>query len=258
MNFENTKARTYLVIIVFIIIILLSGYVVIDKIIERNELDSKTKQEETIDSILDNSNSIVELNLSNKIINKLYLNIRDESIDELLYSKTKTLSWDNKSKVIVKLLNDKNIYVDDYVNYDKEIFEEKYKEVFGNDIDIIPNEERIGSTCGSANYDLDNGVYTAKLDCEKDNYTMKTYLKNITMENSMIRVNKYYTFIIPTSVDNDEQLYTIYKSRDLNESSMISKDISYKNINRFIVYMPILSYYFKMDNQGNYYLSYIR
>ena len=68
---ENTsKVKTYLIILIFLMIIFISGYIVYSKIKTTN--NKEEKKEIIKDTVLIDSNLTTELSLNNKDVKKLY------------------------------------------------------------------------------------------------------------------------------------------------------------------------------------------
>lgn len=254
---QTNKTKTYFVIILFMMIILLSAYVVIDKILTRNKEDL-VKDTVYKENILENSNDIIELSLQNKVVNNLHNFVNNEKVDYLLYQNKKNkLSWDMKSLIVMNNLEEyKNGNSFDIVNIDKEIFEEKYKEIFG---DSLNKEIRASSNCPTTAYNIEDGIYSINLSCyENDNKIYyKTFFKNITLEDDTLFINKYYVFIKEVE-DLLNEDYILYKSDKLKEEDIIASNISYNDINNYISSMNVISYVYKKDSNGNYYLNSVK
>lgn len=249
---NSNKTKTYFVVIVFIVIIFLSGYIVIDKIIKKNNELLEQESMKIQENLLKDSKLVTELSLDNKQVEKLYSYVSNNNIDYILYlNKNKDLSWDTKSFIVSSLIDSDS--KSDYVNIDKSVFEKKYMEIFGDDIRKISVDKRISNICGGASFDEMNAVYTVKLDCIEDNLHMKTFIKNITYSDSMIKINKYYSFV-KKSVFDGVTTYNVYDSNNSNESSLIAYDVDGISINNYIYKMKTISYLYKKDISGNYYL----
>ena len=153
---ENTsKVKTYLIILIFLMIIFISGYIVYSKIKTTN--NKEEKKEIIKDTVLIDSNLTTELSLNNKDVKKLYNYINNKNIDYASYkNRGKTIKWDYLSLVTMYniplnyiLKDEKNIeYVDSYS------FLDKYREIFGSDL-TISKEEQNTTTCGAVNYKND-------------------------------------------------------------------------------------------------------
>ena len=124
---ENTsKVKTYLIILIFLMIIFISGYIVYSKIKTTN--NKEEKKEIIKDTVLIDTNLTTELSLNNKDVKKLYNYVNNKNIDYASYkNRGKKLSWDYLSLVTMYnipqnyvLKDEKNIeYVDSYSFLDK-------------------------------------------------------------------------------------------------------------------------------------------
>ncbi len=247
---QNSKSKTYIVVIAFIVIIILSGYVVVNKIIDRTKEDKKVDEKISDEYI----NEISEISLNNETVKKLYNYTDDDNIEYNLYlDKNKNLSWDSKSLLVVYNLNkDDYKYGIDILNIDREKFENTYTELFEN---YLNKENRYSKKCPTTTYNIDEDMYTINLSCyKKDNdLTYKTFLKNITLVNDeVIRINKYYVFI-----QKNETNYTLYKKPDMKENNKIIDNISYEELNKYIYNMDTITYEFKKIN-GKYYFNSVK
>ena len=250
---ENTnKVKTYLIILIFLMIIFISGYIVYSKVKSTN---SEKVKEITIDSVLVDSSVITELSLNNRDVKKLYNYINNSNIDYASYKvRGKDISWDYLSLITMYnipqnyiLRDEKNIeYVDSYS------FADKYREIFGSEI-TINKEERNTTTCGSVNYK--NDVYYPNWYCKEknDDSIIMTYLKNATIDKEYLSINKYYVFLVKT----DEETYDLYSSESKEEKTLIATNVSIYEVPNYIDNMDIISYRFKKIN-NQYYLNNIK
>lgn len=251
---ENTsKVKTYLIILIFLMIIFISGYIVYSKIKTAN--NKEEKKEIIKDTVLIDSNLTTELSLNNKDVKKLYNYVNNKNIDYASYKNIgKKLSWDYLSLVTMYnipqnyvLKDEKNIeYVDSYS------FLDKYREIFGSDL-TISKEEQNTTTCGAVNYK--NDVYYPNWYCKEksDDSIIVTYLKNVTMDKEYLNINKYYAFIVKT----DENTFDLYSSDEKEEKTLIATNLSIYEISNYINEMNIMSYRFKKIN-NQYYLNNIK
>ncbi len=251
---ENTsKVKTYLIILIFLMIIFISGYIVYSKIKTTN--NKEEKKEIIKDTVLIDSNLTTELSLNNKDVKKLYNYVNNKNIDYASYkNRGKKLSWDYLSLVTMYnipqnyvLKDEKNIeYVDSYS------FLDKYREIFGSDL-TISKEEQNTTTCGAVNYK--NDVYYPNWYCKEksDDSIIVTYLKNVTIDKEYLNINKYYAFIIKT----DENTFDLYSSDEKEEKTLIATNLSIYEISNYINEMNIMSYRFKKIN-NQYYLNNIK
>lgn len=251
---ENTnKVKTYLIILIFLMIIFISGYIVYSKIKTTN--NKEEKKEIIKDTVLIDSNLTTELSLNNKDVKKLYNYINNKNIDYASYkNRGKKLSWDYLSLVTMYniplnyiLKDEKNIeYVDSYS------FLDKYREIFGSDL-TISKEEQNTTTCGAVNYK--NDVYYPNWYCKEksDDSIIVTYLKNVTIDKEYLNINKYYAFIVKT----DEDTFDLYSSDEKEEKTLIATNLSIYEISNYINEMNIMSYRFKKIN-NQYYLNNIK
>lgn len=251
---ENTnKVKTYLIILIFLMIIFISGYIVYSKIKTTN--NKEEKKEIIKDTVLIDSNLTTELSLNNKDVKKLYNYINNKNIDYASYkNRGKKLSWDYLSLVTMYnipqnyiLKDEKNIeYVDSYS------FLDKYREIFGSDL-TISKEEQNTTTCGAVNYK--NDVYYPNWYCKEksDDSIIVTYLKNVTIDKEYLNINKYYAFIVKT----DEATFDLYSSDEKEEKTLIATNLSIYEISNYINEMNIMSYRFKKIN-NQYYLNNIK
>ena len=251
---ENTsKVKTYLIILIFLMIIFISGYIVYSKI--KNTNNKEEKKEIIKDTVLIDSNLTTELSLNNKDVKKLYNYVNNKNIDYASYkNRGKKLSWDYLSLVTMYnipqnyvLKDEKNIeYVDSYS------FLDKYREIFGSDL-TISKEEQNTTTCGAVNYK--NDVYYPNWYCKEksDDSIIVTYLKNVTIDKEYLNINKYYAFIVKT----DENTFDLYSSDEKEEKTLIATNLSIYEISNYINEMNIMSYRFKKIN-NQYYLNNIK
>lgn len=251
---ENTsKVKTYLIILIFLMIIFISGYIVYSKIKTTN--NKEEKKEIIKDTVLIDSNLTTELSLNNKDVKKLYNYVNNKNIDYASYkNRGKKLSWDYLSLVTMynipqnyALKDEKNIeYVDSYS------FLDKYREIFGSDL-TISKEEQNTTTCGAVNYK--NDVYYPNWYCKEksDDSIIVTYLKNVTIDKEYLNINKYYAFIVKT----DEDTFDLYSSDEKEEKTLIATNLSIYEISNYINEMNIMSYRFKKIN-NQYYLNNIK
>lgn len=251
---ENTsKVKTYLIILIFLMIIFISGYIVYSKIKTTN--NKEEKKEIIKDTVLIDSNLTTELSLNNKDVKKLYNYVNNKNIDYASYkNRGKKLSWDYLSLVTMYnipqnyvLKDEKNIeYVDSYS------FLDKYREIFDSDL-TISKEEQNTTTCGAVNYK--NDVYYPNWYCKEksDDSIIVTYLKNVTIDKEYLNINKYYAFIIKT----DENTFDLYSSDEKEEKTLIATNLSIYEISNYINEMNIMSYRFKKIN-NQYYLNNIK
>lgn len=248
---ENTsKVKTYLIILIFLMIIFISGYIVYSKIKTTN--NKEEKKEIIKDTVLIDSNLTTELSLNNKDVKKLYNYVNNKNIDYASYkNRGKKLSWDYLSLVTMYnipqnyvLKDEKNIeYVDSYS------FLDKYREIFGSDLTISKKEQNT-TTCGAVNYK--NDVYYPNWYCKEksDDSIIVTYLKNVTIDKEYLNINKYYAFIVKT----DENTFDLYSSDEKEEKTLIATNLSIYEISNYINEMNIMSYRFKKIN-NQYYLN---
>ena len=251
---ENTsKVKIYLIILIFLMIIFISGYIVYSKIKTTN--NKEEKKEIIKDAVLIDSNLTTELSLNNKDVKKLYNYVNNKNIDYASYkNRGKKLSWDYLSLVTMYnipqnyvLKDEKNIeYVDSYS------FLDKYREIFGSDL-TISKEEQNTTTCGAVNYK--NDVYYPNWYCKEksDDSIIVTYLKNVTIDKEYLNINKYYAFIVKT----DENTFDLYSSDEKEEKTLIATNLSIYEISNYINEMNIMSYRFKKIN-NQYYLNNIK
>lgn len=251
---ENTsKVKTYLIILIFLMIIFISGYIVYSKIKTTN--NKEEKKEIIKDTVLIDSNLTTELSLNNKDVKKLYNYVNNKNIDYASYkNRGKKLSWDYLSLVTMYnipqnyvLKDEKNIeYVDSYS------FLDKYREIFGSDL-TISKEEQNTTTCGAVNYK--NDVYYPNWYCKEksDDSIIVSYLKNVTIDKEYLNINKYYAFIVKT----DENTFDLYSSDEKEEKTLIATNLSIYEISNYINEMNIMSYRFKKIN-NQYYLNNIK
>ncbi len=251
---ENTsKVKTYLIILIFLMIIFISGYIVYSKIKTTN--NKEEKKEIIKDTVLIDSNLTTELSLNNKDVKKLYNYVNNKNIDYASYkNRGKKLLWDYLSLVTMYnipqnyvLKDEKNIeYVDSYS------FLDKYREIFGSDL-TISKEEQNTTTCGAVNYK--NDVYYPNWYCKEksDDSIIVTYLKNVTIDKEYLNINKYYAFIVKT----DENTFDLYSSDEKEEKTLIATNLSIYEISNYINEMNIMSYRFKKIN-NQYYLNNIK
>ena len=251
---ENTsKVKTDLIILIFLMIIFISGYIVYSKIKTTN--NKEEKKEIIKDTVLIDSNLTTELSLNNKDVKKLYNYVNNKNIDYASYkNRGKKLSWDYLSLVTMYnipqnyvLKDEKNIeYVDSYS------FLDKYREIFGSDL-TISKEEQNTTTCGAVNYK--NDVYYPNWYCKEksDDSIIVTYLKNVTIDKEYLNINKYYAFIVKT----DEDTFDLYSSDEKEEKTLIATNLSIYEISNYINEMNIMSYRFKKIN-NQYYLNNIK
>ena len=236
--------KRVILILFFISIIAISAYIVVTKVIKRNSVSDEEEIQEVTETVLKGSSIVTELSIKNPKVKELYNYIDDQEIDLMALNEDKKLSWDFKSFVVVK-----NIGIDDDLIEQQE-FEDKYYKIFNDKLD---NQKRESKVCGSATYGSDFELYKVNVSCFDFNKPqIRTYLKNITLENGDLKINKYYTYV-DNSFEHLNEL-GIYTNKELNEESMIVEGIKEKEISDYISNMNILSYVFKKDKDGEYYL----
>jgi len=256
MEIDNVnKTRTYIVVLVFVIIILLSAYVVINKITERTGQDIKVNNLNNItNNILKDSSVITELSLNNKNINNLYKYINNKDIEYELYKyKNKEFDWNIKSLIASKNISSHDTSNLEVLYFDREKFEEKYKEIFNEEASKLSIEYKTASICGAASYDFENDVYVVNLNCNKDN-NVKTFYKNVTLDDDKIVINKYYIFTY-RYINNEIVEYSLYKTSKKDEQNLLTANIKYEEISNYISDMNVISYVYSKSNDGKYYLN---
>lgn len=258
----NSKFKIYLVITIFIMIILLSAYVVTNKIINHQTIMNyeSIDFEKQNDLILQNSSSIIELDFQNEKVNRMYNLINTNLMDERLYlMKQKDFDWANTSAVVLSLVEENSIIYDSGKKYiDSEGFDLKYNELFGK---YKIGLEKTSDSCNSVSFDIASNRYLINESCKEDNLEIKTFLKNITYDETTeeIKINKYYTFVKETDRIN---FYTDYEGVDLfyenDLKKIIAVDIKREDINNYIFNMNVISYVFKKNVSGEYYLASVK
>lgn len=258
MEKENvSKVRTCLVVSIFIVIIILSAYIVVEKITS-NSSNSSDKEKNTLKTleILKDSRIVNELSLDNEIVKKLYNHVNDEYIDYLAYgSREKQLSWDFISLIVLENIDSKLILKDEYNReyVEKELFEDTYKSIFGNNINNILVSDRRSTTCGSASYENDRYYVNWYCNGQGEYIILKTFLKNVTVEEELVKINKYYVFIKNSNLNGIE--FDLYSDENLIEDNLIALDVKTSDISNYIDSMNTISYVYKKDNKGDYYLD---
>lgn len=251
---RENKTKTYFVVTMFLVIILLSAYVVVDKIIKRNEHDIKLDNfNKTTNSILDKSTLVTELSLDNKFIKEIYDYIDYKDAEYLLYlDGNKKINWNIKSLIVSKNINksSKNLEI---LYIDREEFEKIYSNIFGDDINKLSVEERTASICGAASYDFENDMYVVNLNCTLNN-NMKTFYKNITFKDDEILINKYYVFVDKYE-DEEIEEYNLYLSDKFNEDNLLVENIKAEDINDYISDMNVITFKYSKSKDGNYYFD---
>lgn len=241
-----SKVKTYLVVIIFILIIILSAYVVYKKV------TAKTDENEVVEvkeQILDKSSNKLELSISNKTVKKLYDLVNGKDIDYVMYLyRNKSFDWDLNSFVTVKAISSNGLS-DDVI--EGSLFREKYKSIFGKDIDNNLTSEE----CGSASYIEESDSYKVNNYCfiNKKTTYIETYLKDIVLDDGTVKVNKYYVFIEKTPDG-----YNLYSDDSINEENVIAMDVSMDEISTYISKMNIITYNFKKSTDKNYYLDSVK
>lgn len=247
---NKTDKKTYFVIILFMLIIILSLFVIINKaLVKTKEINIIKEHENEYKSFLEGSKNVVELSLNNKKINELYNYINDEQIEYSLYKNRKKLNWNVKSLIISLNLQDK-YYEDEGINYlPVEEFEKLYNKIFGNINDTFINN-RLSDDCNSATFNKDLNRYEISNNCSTDNSLyFKSFLKNITIDDDIISINKYYAFVDKTNNKED-----IYYRDSIEDKYLVINDIDYKKENKYINKMDTISYKFKKDKNSEYHL----
>ena len=239
------KTKTFLVVMIFILIIIISAYVVYKKAIVQT-IDNKIS--EVREQILDKSTNKIELSTSNKTVKKLYEIVNGKDVDYVLYLyRNKSFDWDLRSFMTVKSIDDEKVSND---LIDASTFKEKYKSIFGIEIENNLTSEE----CGSASYVEDTNSYKVNNYCfvnKKDIY-LETYLKDIIFEDGFVKVNKYYVFIEKTP-----EGYNLYSDDLAKEEYLIALDVSMDEISTYINKMNTITYNFKSAKNNTYYLDYV-
>lgn len=235
------KSKTWLVVVLFILIILISGYIIFVK------ATSKSDNKKEIIDISKNSNTVTELSLSNpKVIDLLNL-VDDNEIEYQLYKNAnKILSWDTKSLITTKEIM-KDTQADEELNFiDKDRFDSKFKSIFGT----LRNDKSKSNLCNSSSYNSEYDNYQVNYFCTSNNsLKLNTYLKNVTVKGDFININKYYLF---TSEYNS--LYDIYASDKKDERNLVAVEVAGDEISKHILYKNEISYVFRKGKGNNYYL----
>ena len=242
-EYKINKAKTYLVVMIFILIILLSAYVVYKKVTTNT---NGNKEIEVKEQILDKSSNKLELSLSHKTVSDLYELVNGKDIDYVMYLyRNKPFDWDLRSFVTVRAVS-KSSEINDSI--EREIFREKYKSIFGIEID----NNLVSEECGSASYEEDTNSYKVNNYCfiNKRDVYLDTYLKDIVLEDGNVKVKKYYVFIEKTPDG-----YNLYDDEIAKEENLIAMDVSMDEISTYISKMKIISYNFIKTNGKSYYLS---
>ncbi|MDD6879450.1 MAG: hypothetical protein PUD59_04415 [bacterium] len=245
-----SNKKTYLVVGLFIIIILICMYIVISKAViktKENNINKELEQENK--TILKGSNVVTELSLKNTKVEQLYNYVNNSDIEYILYENRKDISWEIKSFVVVMNLQN-NLLEDNEISYVAiDDFNNLYNKIFG-DINEIKFENRISRICNGASLNKELNRYEINNDCSNNNgLNMKTYLKNITVEDEIISINKYYSFVNYTINGED-----IYYKNELSDRYLIANNISYRDEANYINKMNIISYKFKKNSFSNYLL----
>lgn len=245
---KNNKIKTSLVITIFIIIILLSAYVVVDKVISKEKLVNldKIKINKTNNNKI--TNDYLEVNNYDDTFYKLSNYIDDDTLSKLYKYKNKALDFDVKSYITTKNISESDKIIEEISYIDKEIFEKKYSEIFGN-ID----SNKITNMCNASSYDNNSDSYIINSSCSDNNYLFLTFFKNAThdFKEQNLTINKYYVFVNKTSSG-----YVLYKDEDFK--SIIVENIKYEDIKNYIYKMNIISTNFKKDKLGNYYIDSVK
>lgn len=249
---KANKTKTYCIVMIFILIILISGYTVVDKIITKEKQLHNTESN-NINSVLKDSSTVIELSLDNKQVNKLYTYMNDKEIEYFLYlNKDRNLDWNTTSLITIKNIEHHLEEDTEIMHIESLTFENKYKEIFGISPSELSIEQRTANICGGASYDPENDVYSVNLNCKND-IKMVSFYKNIVLDNGNIVINKYYAFM--DSIFDIEGEYSLYRSELFDEDNLLAIDIKYQDINRYISNMDLVSYYYKQSKEGNYYLD---
>lgn len=247
---ENVNGlKTCLIVLIFTMIMVMSGYIVYSKVDDKNKIDSNKKNE--IDSVLVDSKIVTELSINNKDVKRLYNFVNNNNIDYASYKiKGKEINWDYVSLVTMYNIPDNYILTDEenktYV--DKYSFKDKYNEVFGE----LYIEEESTNACASMYYKDD--VYYANWYCSTNDKTsrMVTYFKNATVSSEYLNINKYYAFLVRIEGTSE---YELYSSDVTSEDNLIATNILVDEIPNYIDGMNIMSYKFKKALDNNYYLN---
>lgn len=239
------KAKTYLVVMIFLLIIVLSAYIVVKKVMNRPE-----KVDEVVikEKVLDRSTNKLELSLSNKAVKVLYDRVNDNSIDYLSYSYIgKELDWDIKSFITIKNI-DSNMIKGNSI--ESESFKDMYYKIFGYEENMNLDSDE----CGRASYDEGKDEYVINEYCNfnKDNKYIQAYLKDVIAEEDSVKIRKYYVFIV-----KDIDGYSLYSSSITDESTLIAEDVSINEIPNYIDKMKVMTYVFKKGNDNSYFLEFV-
>ena len=260
---NNSKFKIYLVIAIFIMIISLSAYVVASKIVKHETIldyDSVVTIEKERDYLLKNSKEYVEVSLTHDKVKRLYNMVNNTNVEEKLYlMKNSKFDWSNTASIVLSSLNNRFLTYENGKKYmNSTVFNSKYREFFGN---FKIGIERGSNECDSVSFDISTNRYLLNEPCIDDDIEMKTFFKNITYNEHRgeLSINKYYTFVkATTKID----FYTYYDGKDLfldnDLKQIIVQDIQDEDISNYIFNMNTISYVFKKDANGNYYLSSVK
>jgi len=243
---QDNKIKTYLVVAIFIMIILISAYIVGDKIINKSTQNiNDLEVEDKFNNVLKDSNIITELSLSNEHVSRIYSYVNSDIIDYYLFlNKNNKITSETKAVIVGQ-----NIYKEtNRLNFVSSVLiDKKYKEIFGN-IDVTNT-----SLCGAISFDEELNRYSINSYCSLNDKKIyiETFLKNITMEDGNLKVNKYYIFISP----NNDESYDLYMDIDADERSLLATDVMISEIASYIDSMNTISYVFVKGDTGSYYLE---
>ena len=240
------KAKTYLVVMIFILIIVLSAYIVIKKATNRPVEDEEVVVKE---KVLDKSTNKLELSLNNKAVKALYDRVNDNSIDYIAYSYIdKDLDWDIKSYITIKNIDESKVEKN---RIKASLFKDTYYKIFGYEENMNLDSDE----CGRASYDEEKDEYVINELCSfnKDNKYIQAYLKDIIAENGSVIVRKYYVFIV-----KDIDGYNLYSDIKTDEQSLIVEDVSINEIPNYMDKMKTITYVFDKSEDNNYFLVYVK
>lgn len=260
---KNSKFKIYLVILIFIMIILLSAYVVISKIVNHDTIldyDTIDTVEKFNNTLLEENNKFTEISIKDNDVIELYERINNIDMEEKLYlMKNLQFDWAKESSVVLSSLNENLITYEDGKKYvSADVFDMKYNELFGN---YKIGLEKESNECDTVSFDITTNKYLLNEPCLENDLQMKTFFKNVTYNESRaeIIINKYYAFMKPTTRINfypEDEGIDLFTENDLKQ--IIVSDIQKEDINNYIHKMNTISYVFKKNTNGNYYLNSVK
>lgn len=265
---NNGKSKTIIMVLVMIMVIFLAGFIVFEKVTQKNKEDNDKK--DVIELIDVDINSSLVKELMEKINYGEYENIVKylPMLGEF-YNLTniKTISDMNIEYLVNNVIynmQDTLIDMEDKKSFLETNFKVKYNEIYGSStyqsiIDILKNTGIIG--CPSVNYNEENNVFDVVYKC---NYNTDEYITRNIVRAQQNDENLYiYEKALIIKIDNDNKKIILYNNKNIkigelelnNIDADIETIIKSQNLSSYINKFDQYKYTFKKHNDNYYFYS---